>query len=144
MLLSDEHIGHKIPAKIQIYILTWAELLITLWYEIPCMYPKISFAGGNIELDECKFHRLFIQKCLCIQDVFFVGGLFRVGGLLKTYWQGCNFLVDLTAFDVATEFISQACYFHLSNKRADLLRFSFFEKATKVWKNSPTCFDITE
>ena len=63
---------------------------------------------------------------------FFVGGLFRVGGRLKTYWQGCNFLVDLTAFDVATEFISQACYSHLSNKRADLLRFSFFEKATKV------------
>ena len=54
--------------------------------------------------------------------VFFVGGLFRVGGLLKTYWQGCNFLVDLTAFDVATEFISQASYSNLPNKRPDLIK----------------------
>ena len=53
---------------------------------------------------------------------FFVGGLFRVGGLLKTYWQGCNFLVDLTAFDVATEFISQASYSNLSNKRTGLIK----------------------
>ena len=36
MLLSHEHVGSKIPAKIQIYILTRAELLITLCYEIPC------------------------------------------------------------------------------------------------------------
>ena len=61
-------------------------------------------------------------KNVCVyQMFFFVGGLFRVGGLLKTYWQGCNFLVDLTAFDVATEFISQASYSNLSNKRTYLL-----------------------
>ena len=36
MPLSHEHVGSKIPAKIQIYILTRAELLITLCYEIPC------------------------------------------------------------------------------------------------------------
>ena len=36
MGLSHEHKASKIPAKIQIYILPSAELLITLCYEIPC------------------------------------------------------------------------------------------------------------
>ena len=38
MPLSHEHVGSKIPAKIQIYILSRAELLITLCYEIPCNF----------------------------------------------------------------------------------------------------------
>ena len=36
MLLSPEHVGSKISAKIKIYILTRAELLITLCNETPC------------------------------------------------------------------------------------------------------------
>ena len=36
MELSHEHVGPKILAKIQIYILTRAELLFTLCLEIPC------------------------------------------------------------------------------------------------------------
>ena len=36
MLLSHEHVGSKIPAKINTYMLTRAELLINLCYEIPC------------------------------------------------------------------------------------------------------------
>ena len=36
MPLSDEHVGPKILAKIKIYILTRAELLFNLCYEIPC------------------------------------------------------------------------------------------------------------
>ena len=36
MPLSHEHVGSKILAKIKIYILTRAELLINLCYEIPC------------------------------------------------------------------------------------------------------------
>ena len=35
---SDEHVGLKILAKIKIYILTRAQLLFHLCYEIPCMY----------------------------------------------------------------------------------------------------------
>ena len=35
MWLSHEHVGHKILAKIQIYILTRAELLFTLCFETP-------------------------------------------------------------------------------------------------------------
>ena len=35
MPLSHEHVGFKISAKIKIYILSRAELLITLCYEIP-------------------------------------------------------------------------------------------------------------
>ena len=37
MGLSHEHVGPKILAKIQIYILTRAELLFTLCSEIPCI-----------------------------------------------------------------------------------------------------------
>jgi hypothetical protein len=36
MALAHEHVGSKILAKINIYILTRAELLCTLCYEIPC------------------------------------------------------------------------------------------------------------
>ena len=36
MLLTYEHLESKKPAKINTYMLTRAELLITLCYEIPC------------------------------------------------------------------------------------------------------------
>ena len=36
MCLTNEHVGPKILAKIKIYVLTRAELLFTLCYEIPC------------------------------------------------------------------------------------------------------------
>ena len=36
MGLTSEHVGSKILAKIKGYVLTRAELLITLCYEIPC------------------------------------------------------------------------------------------------------------
>ena len=36
-LLSYEHVGSKISAKIKIYVLTRAKLLFPLSYEIPCM-----------------------------------------------------------------------------------------------------------
>ena len=38
MTLSHEHVGSKIVAKIKISILTRAELLFTLCYEIPCTF----------------------------------------------------------------------------------------------------------
>ena len=38
MGLTNEHVGPKILAKIKIYVLTRAELLFTLCYEIPCTY----------------------------------------------------------------------------------------------------------
>jgi hypothetical protein len=37
MSLSHEHVGPKILGKIQTYVLTRAELLFTLCYEIPCI-----------------------------------------------------------------------------------------------------------
>jgi hypothetical protein len=37
MGLSHEHVGPKILAKIKIYLLTRAELLFPLCYEIPCI-----------------------------------------------------------------------------------------------------------
>ena len=40
MPLTYEHVGSKKPAKINTYMLTRAELLITLCYEIPCRQDK--------------------------------------------------------------------------------------------------------
>ena len=37
MSLSLEHVGPKIQEKIKIYVLTRAELLFPLCYEIPCI-----------------------------------------------------------------------------------------------------------
>ena len=39
-------LGSKIPAEIQMYILTRAELLITLCHEIPCSTLTILKEGG--------------------------------------------------------------------------------------------------
>jgi hypothetical protein len=47
MGLSHEHVGPKILAKIKIYILTRAELLFPVCYEIPCKKPK-SLISGNL------------------------------------------------------------------------------------------------
>ena len=44
MTLSREHTGSKISAKVEIYILTRAELLCSLCYEIPC--SSSSSSGG--------------------------------------------------------------------------------------------------
>ena len=48
MGLSHEHVGPKILAKIQIYILTRAELLFTLCSETPCTYRNISVLTQKI------------------------------------------------------------------------------------------------
>jgi hypothetical protein len=42
MALSHEHVGSKILVKIKIYILTRAELLFNLCYEIPCRVYQLS------------------------------------------------------------------------------------------------------
>ena len=44
LYLKYEHVGSKKTAKINTYMLTRAELLITLCYEIPC---KWSFSGPS-------------------------------------------------------------------------------------------------
>ena len=53
MGLTNEHVGPWILAKIKSYVLTRAELLITLCYEIPCrsesMWAEIRFTSGLFE-----------------------------------------------------------------------------------------------
>jgi hypothetical protein len=61
MCLSHEHVGYKIPAKINTYMLTRAELLIHLCYEIPCIrvYKKpfnIRFNKKSISLGGARTH----------------------------------------------------------------------------------------
>ena len=52
MSLSHGHVGSKIPAKINTYILIGAELLIHLCYEIPC--HTVSKQEPKIALLYCK------------------------------------------------------------------------------------------
>ena len=47
MLLSHEHVGSKILAKIKMYTLTRAELLFNLCYEIPCMTHLTGRPGAR-------------------------------------------------------------------------------------------------
>ena len=42
MGLTNENVGPKILAKIKIYVLTRAELLFKVCYEIPCTCPSIT------------------------------------------------------------------------------------------------------
>ena len=59
MSLSHEHVGSKIPAKINTFMLTRAELLIYLCYEIPCnikMAPNT--ADSKIYRHCCIFKKL--------------------------------------------------------------------------------------
>ena len=46
MCLTNEHVGPKILAKIKIYVLTRAELLIPLCYEIPCILESFNLSGN--------------------------------------------------------------------------------------------------
>ena len=56
MGLSHEHVGSTIPAKINTYMLTRAELLIHLCYETPCI-PR----GTIIDIENSVFT---ILSCL--------------------------------------------------------------------------------
>ena len=57
MGLSHEHVGPKILAKIKIYILTRAELLFSLCYEIPCNWNE-SIISLLYPFDHCVSHKL--------------------------------------------------------------------------------------
>ena len=55
MGLTNEHVRPKILAKIKIYVLTRAELLITLCFEIPCIRSMFRVLGNYITLEGGKF-----------------------------------------------------------------------------------------
>ena len=53
--VSHEYIGPLILEKIQMYILTRAELLSTLCYEIPCTKKRCFEKNGNCHLQYINF-----------------------------------------------------------------------------------------
>ena len=71
MGLTNEHVGPRILAKIKTYVLTRAELLITLCYEIPCNLTKKTL------LNKCQrwlfFPRLFLFSPKTIFKLKFLG-----------------------------------------------------------------------
>ena len=60
MGLTNENVGPKILAKIKIYVLTRAELLFPLCYEIPC---RLGQKYKNI------FIRFLVQMKTCFRDL---------------------------------------------------------------------------
>ena len=61
MGLTNEHLGPRILAKIKIYVLTRAELLITLCYEIPCIRFNPKTYLIHLELWHTRFEKKFEQ-----------------------------------------------------------------------------------
>ena len=66
MCLTNEHVGPKILAKTKIYILTRAELLFKVCYEIPCITGKslseaLIFASTKPQHDDRLFIELQVQ-----------------------------------------------------------------------------------
>ena len=57
MGLTNEHVGPKILAKIKIYVLTRAEILFQVCYEIPCKYAHCR------SFDEMSDANSFMQNC---------------------------------------------------------------------------------
>ena len=84
MGLSHEQVGSKILAKIKTYILTRAELLFNLCYEIPCkhfshfIYPYDSFfewyMKSNVIKDSTTSYLVFVlpppHSMACINFTF--------------------------------------------------------------------------
>ena len=67
MSLSHEHVGPKILGKIKIYVLTRAELLFPLCYEIPCTYVGSLFCTFVLySTQRTNFCKLMIQSYLVL------------------------------------------------------------------------------
>ena len=63
MVLSHEDVGLEILAKIKIHLLTRAELLCSLCYEIPCTTYLIS-----VLLNQDCYIYLYIEKTIFIEN----------------------------------------------------------------------------
>jgi hypothetical protein len=59
MGLTTEHVGPKILAKTKIYVLTRAELLFNLCYEIPCTTAQINIFKAKLLMEETFFIIIF-------------------------------------------------------------------------------------
>ena len=82
MSLSHEHVGLKILAKIKIYILSRAKLLLSVWDEIPCRY-----------IFYCPWNQNVLEKCYCCRLFF----MFKSDTLYFLF--GCEFLFIKYLFD---------------------------------------------
>ena len=62
MSISHEHVGPKVSAKIKIYILTRAELLFSLCYEIPCINEIKLTVSSNLDMIFSKLQEFCKNK----------------------------------------------------------------------------------
>ena len=77
MGLTNEHVGPKTLAKIKIYVLTRTELLITLCYEIPCIFVaflqiwtlqknEVIVKSRAVDQSTIQFWNFLVIKCILI------------------------------------------------------------------------------
>ena len=133
MPLSYEHVGSKKPAKINTYMLTRAELLITLCYEIPCIQanlletspfsiPKLLFCFlfivlGMYNFGWCTFFAFSIEKWCFFPttihpawhlQLHYVGNLLHLlsGNVLNIRFLKLSFMIQLISCWFQSFFLS--------------------------------------
>ena len=106
MSLSHEHVGLKILAKIKIYILSRAKLLITVWDEIPCSSNMLyvillkgvatkNFAEKTRQITEVKILNLLVPHLV----QFFKRKVFLTRSVFTSFSCDCQaFFVNKTGF----------------------------------------------
>jgi hypothetical protein len=65
MGLTNKHAGKKILAKIKIYVLTRAELLFKVCYEIPCILIRLM----SFKQDTLKFLQNILEKAFLCRNL---------------------------------------------------------------------------
>jgi hypothetical protein len=99
MPLSHKHIGSNISAKIKIYILTRAELLITLCNEIPCKQGLVtsrSFCVNIFNVPSKRIHMSVYSRVrnkhtpTLINFLTFFQGLWPYSGLHRAYFSSIS------------------------------------------------------
>ena len=71
MGLTNEHLGPTILAKIKIYVLTRAELLFQVCYEIPCSIIQYHIFIFMIQVKVKNISRVFLLRQIFRQKICF-------------------------------------------------------------------------
>ena len=141
MLLSHEHVGSKIPAKINIYMLTRAELHIHLCYDIPCSFCD---SRNKIGHNFWKWNNFLLKPSYFQEPIPFLSKK-------KMEFEDAKPTIDLAIFKVDIAIVGTVFfYFHffiskISQGRnrfmvyLQLLRFRHLVFSKKKWANFETC-----
>ena len=124
MGLTNEHVGPKILAKIKIYVLTRAELLFTLCYEIPCTFKKEQFPWklyAEIRQVFLEPRRLAVKNYLLCAKKIFIVYLHMIG--IRNFKPTIS---SIFHFDR----VNDSCISHISFRQFLQISFIYFQKTS--------------